>query len=40
MRPPAPTNWLSSYGFGKRRDRSARGLEYHAVLTNESEGLT
>ena len=39
MRPPTAMNWLPSYGFRKRRDRSSRGLEYDSVLANESECL-
>lgn len=39
MRPPATSNWLSSYDLSKRRAWPLRGLEYDTVLANESESL-
>jgi hypothetical protein len=39
MRPPATADRLSRNDLGKRRYGPSSGLEYHPVLTNESEGL-
>jgi hypothetical protein len=39
MRPPATSNWLSSYELSKRRNGPLGGLEHDTVLTNESESL-
>ena len=39
MRPPAPSNGLSSYDLRKRRAGPLRGLQYNTALANEREGL-
>jgi hypothetical protein len=39
MGPPTARNSLSSDGFGQRRHRSPRGLEYDPMRANESKRL-
>jgi hypothetical protein len=38
MRPPTPSNGLSSYDFSKRRHGPRRGLEHDTVPADEREG--